>query len=907
MSHLFQALAARVDHWRESRYECDHFPAIREILDFAIEDTTNDQLRYLRRAQLRALETYWYLRLVLNTPKVPALYDALFPSPKDKREALGLTSKVCIEMLADDGHDAVMERIRTDNDFVRKQGLESLRETLSLDYPSYILALAMGAGKTILMGSIIATEFAMAQDYPDGPFVQNALVFAPGKTILGALRELADVPYERILPPRMYKTFAASFKLTFTRDGDKTIPIIHGSSFNVVVTNTEKIRIQKPTGSRVGQARLFAGTRDEEASELANLRLQAIASLPHLAVFSDEAHHTYGQKLLGTWHVDRATGVATFKDDGLKKVRRTIDYLASQTNLIVVVNATGTPYFQRQPLRDVVVWYGLGEGIHDGVLKELANNVKVLDLADDAGNALVSSVISDFFTDYGGVSLPNGAPSRLALYFPSLEVRDELRPAIETALVAKGYGTDLLLAVDNKSNDATRRAFEALARDPAAPHRVLLLVNMGTEGWNCPSLFACALVRKLATSNNFVLQAATRCLRQVPGNTHPARVYLTNANKGTLESQLAETFGTTLRDLGLQHAEREEHEIVLHKPSLPPLLIKRRVLRIRRKAATEAIPLTLQIATGPAPSAPTISTYTLIETQSGDTRFQRLDAGDTHAASYGADVMTAYTAAAALAGNYHLPVAEVLKALRHAYRAAEIPVYHLDALAQQIEAQRGDYESYEEIIEVAVALVKTDGFTRSDVNGTPVYTARVSFAPNRKSLYVTAAQLADASLALDRSFHYEGYNFDSEPEHEFLEWTLALLKDNTHQINGIWFTGGLTDPGKTDLFAEYLGDDGRWHTYTPDFVIQRADGKTLIVEVKADSYSPDITADLAREASGQALQTREGRKAVALKRWQALNPETLRYEVMFANTQLHDAGKPAIKAFLLEAAEAAQP
>lgn len=32
----------------------------------------------------------------------------------------------------------------------------------------------MGAGKTILMGSIVATEFAMAMEYPDGPFVQNA-------------------------------------------------------------------------------------------------------------------------------------------------------------------------------------------------------------------------------------------------------------------------------------------------------------------------------------------------------------------------------------------------------------------------------------------------------------------------------------------------------------------------------------------------------------------------------------------------------------------------------------------------------------------------------------------------------------------------------------------------------------
>ena len=59
----------------------------------------------------------------------------------------------------------------------------------------------MGAGKTILIGAIIATEFAMAQEYPDADFVQNALVFAPGKTIIEALRELAEVPYDLIRRP----------------------------------------------------------------------------------------------------------------------------------------------------------------------------------------------------------------------------------------------------------------------------------------------------------------------------------------------------------------------------------------------------------------------------------------------------------------------------------------------------------------------------------------------------------------------------------------------------------------------------------------------------------------------------------------------------------------------------------
>ncbi len=99
---------------------------------------------------------------------------------------------------------------------------EALRETLSLSYPSYILALAMGAGKTILTGTIIATEFAMALEYPDNTnFVKNALVFAPGKTILGALKELSDIPYEKILPLRLYKEFITSVKFTYTRDGEK--------------------------------------------------------------------------------------------------------------------------------------------------------------------------------------------------------------------------------------------------------------------------------------------------------------------------------------------------------------------------------------------------------------------------------------------------------------------------------------------------------------------------------------------------------------------------------------------------------------------------------------------------------------------------------------------------------------
>jgi len=901
MTYLYQALSDKVDLWRTNNYPCVKFPAIKEILDFATEDATTGQLRYLRRAQFRALETYWFLRLVLGTPKVPELYEKLFPNDKDRRVAMGLTHPDIVELIADGGGIAgCLTRIISDDEFVRKYSLESLRESLTLDYASYILALAMGAGKTIMMGSIVATEFAMALEYPDGPFVQNALIFAPGKTVVSALRELSDVPYERVLPPRHHKTFAASMKLTFTRDGDKQLPITWESTFNVIVTNTEKIRIQKPTlrgNSR--QLSLLSSAKLEQAAEVANLRLQAIASLPHLAIFSDEAHHTYGQKLLGKWEKSKETGELVFKDDGIKRVRRTIDYLAQETNLVVVINATGTPYFERQPLRDVVVWYGLGEGIRDGVLKELARNIRVFDLDDGQAEDLVTAVINDFVAGYWKVSLPNGAPARLALYFPNIETRDESRGAIESALSQFGIGADTLFVVDGKSNEATRQQFEAIARDPDAPQRILLLVNMGTEGWNCPSLFATALVRKLANSNNFVLQAATRCLRQVPGNSHPARIYLTNTNKKTLESQLTETFGTTLKELGATIADRVEKEIILRRPYLPALLIKKRLVRYcLNPAALVGAPLSLIVPNLAAPAGAAVHTLDIVETANGKTSLHRVDAGADVLVPF-TQIFDPYSAAAELAANYHLETREVLTALRHAYGMnGEIPDYHLAALGGQIETQRAQYDEHAEELDVAIELIKVGGFAADEKDGETVHSALISFSCDRQSLYKTALDFADPDHARSYSFHYEGYNFDSEPEVEFLEWALAQLKNESHQIEGIWFTGGLTDPSKTDLYAEYQGEDQRWHRYTPDFVLRRNDGKHLIVEIKNYLFQPDIVADFERYCRGEAAQTLEGRKAVAMKRWEALNPDMLSYHVMFAKSELLDAGKRRVRDFI---------
>lgn len=195
---LFEALAQRVAGWREENYKHEDYPAIAEILEWASNPGVPNFR--LRKPHLRALETYWYLRLVENTPHIFDLYQSLFSKKKDLLEAFGIPDEAFSR--ADYDLDTLIGSIKNDPVFVKEFRLEAVRETLTLDYPSYILALAMGAGKTILIGAIFATEFAMAQEYPDDGFVENALVFAPGKTIIESLRELAEMKYEAVLPPR---------------------------------------------------------------------------------------------------------------------------------------------------------------------------------------------------------------------------------------------------------------------------------------------------------------------------------------------------------------------------------------------------------------------------------------------------------------------------------------------------------------------------------------------------------------------------------------------------------------------------------------------------------------------------------------------------------------------------------
>jgi len=858
--HLHQALAERVVRWRQAGYPHADYPALAEVLAWAANPEGNGFR--LRPPQVRALETYWYLRLCENTPHIIDLYRRLFPRTSELLAALGLDRPEIMTLALDQGVEALLDRIRADDGFVRQHRLEALRETLTLSYPSYILALAMGAGKTVLIGAIFATEFALAMEYPDGPFVQNALVFAPGKTIIESLRELAATRYDRILPPRLFKPFAASVKLTFTRDGEKDIPVVRHSLFNVVVTNTEKIRIQKESIRRADLGPLFGnGRREDEArAEVANLRLQAIASLPNLAIFSDEAHHTYGQSL----------------DAELKKVRKTVDYLAQKTSLVCVVNTTGTPYYQRQMLRDVVVWYGLSEGIRDGILKEVAGNIQAFAF-DGNVEAYVQHVVADFFRDYGQVTLPDGTPAKLAIYFPQTDDVEALRPAIEAKLAELGLSPALIL--EHHTRHESKADFDRF-KSKDSPHRIALLVDRGVEGWDVPALFACALARKLKSSNNFVLQAACRCLRQVPGNQTKARIYLSIDNQAILDRQLQETYGETIADLNGAQRQRRPLTLRLRRLDIPPLVV-RQLVRTVVPASAPAGPLHLERPADPGGTPILKTTFTVAEQRSTYSILQQV--GDTVEIETLPGAIDVYSAAVELAAVYRLELWAVYDGLRRIYGSAEVPLAHLHALRQQIEVQTCRCEVREETLERALALVRLDGFHRAvDPEGAEVYTAEISYPVDREKLLLRWEDLKAANPC-DFGFHYTPYNFDSNPEKSFFEQLLQHLNLHPAQVEDIYFTGALTTPDKTDFYVEYKGEDGRWHRYTPDFVLRLKDGRALIVEIKSAQFEQATRDDLQRAERGEAAVTVEGRKAVALRRWEQLNAGRLRYQIIFAS------------------------
>lgn len=848
--NLFEILAEKTKQWRENNYQSDEFPAISEILLYAKED---GKLRFLREPQFRAMEVYWYLRIIQKTPDFISLYKTMFPKKSDFRKALAIHANQEITDMIDNEED-YLERIRTDDEFVKRNNLESFKESLDLTYPSYILALAMGAGKTILIGSIIATEFAMSIEYPDANFMKNALVFAPGTTIIESLKEIADIPFNKVLPSRLNRPFMANIKLTYTKSGEKDIPVEQGGNYNLVVTNTEKIMLRKLRKSAT-QTKLEFEEKEKQEQLHANLRLQKIASLPNLGIFSDEAHHTYGQKL----------------GEDLKRVRSTINYLHEKKEIICVVNTTGTPYYKRQTLKDVIFWYGIAEGIQDNILKSLENGIRSYSIKKESESIqeMIEDIIQHFWGKYGAIKTVDGCNSKIAFYFPTEEALLNGRPHIETALVKAGQPTTIILKNTQTSTKQEIDAFNAL-NDPKAIYRVILLVGKGTEGWNCPSLFATALIRKLTGANNFLLQASTRCLRQIANNKLNATIYLDGNNVATLDNELQETYGSSLRELNEKKAEMVTQRLFILKTEIPKLLVKKIIQKVVR-TDTDTKAITLEIPKNTEQEKISITTYNPNIVSESKVLYQSAEGNKTIEIN---DTINIYTASMLIAENYYLDNFDVLKKLKNLY-VDEIPSHHLIKLFEQVESQICNYTITTEEVEEALAIIRLNNFDgesnfKTDDEGR-LYT-EIRYTKGNDVNFLGKEKTENNTN--DFGFHYTPYNFDSSPERDFYINLLSMINEKPENVEDIYFTGALTDPNKTDFYFEYKGNDNQFHNYFPDFVIRKKakgkkESKFYIVEIKAENERDD------------SIVGEKGMKKLKMDELEKINKNRFKYEIVF--------------------------
>ncbi len=527
-----------------------------------------------------------------------------------------------------------------------------------------------------------------------------------------------------------------------------------------------------------------------------------------------------------------------------------------------MINTTGTPYYGRQILKDVIYWYGLSQGIKDGILKEVRGNIVAYSEVED--EHFISDVIIDFFKNYKDIKIYDGSPAKLALYFPKIDDLRHSKLTVETTLIEIGKDPSIVLEVHNESKDEIKDLFDNRINNPYLPYRVFLLVNKGTEGWNCLSLYATALARELKASNNFCLQAASRCLRQTPGNIHKAKIYLSQQNVKILDSQLKETYGETLQELNLASPNLRTDRLILRKTEIPPLLLKRKILKV--------IPLDKKIDFKQIEiQKPEITTE-----ESKKTIYDLKDIPDrkgvliTHKEEkwiIEEDFVDAYSFAVELSSLYRLPLMMIYEKIKEVYPEGEIPDSHAFEIRKQLEGKLKNYDITEEEVEVALALVKPKCFSREETEGKPIFTTEIVYHKDKENLLLKYDRFKEQNKGwyqLEFGFHYSPYNFDSNPEKDFFINLLSMLNEDPADVEDIYYTGAITDPNKTDFIFEYKGKDGRWHNYTPDFLIKKKNGKMLIVEIKAEPY-------------------RDEAKEKAIKEIEGLNPDRLKYEILITD------------------------
>lgn len=438
----------------------------------------------------------------------------------------------------------------------------------NVSYPDYLFSIPMGAGKTYLMAALIYLNLYFALAEPDNPiFAHNFILFVPSglkSSIVPSLRDIQNFNPLWILPDPVASQLKNLIQYEWLQESSSASksnivknPNARKISMQVAkpnlmglvaVTNAEKVildRVDKDFNIDASILKsLPAEDRKEyEATLQANELREQIGLIPGLCILIDEVHHA--------------------SDD--QKLRKVVNKWMEQSNFNSVLGFSGTPNMDPATkikitddlsvkctqYANVVTFYPLIKGIGNFL------KIPIVRHSNLDSTEIISRGLREFFSSCADTVYSNGTSAKVAVYAPSIAVlEEEIYPVAYAVCAELGINPTETILKYHKGNSSYKvdedAQFEFSTLDsPLSKKRIILLVGIGREGWNCKSLTGVILSQRNACPQNMVLQISCRCLREVDNaHTETALIWLNKFNAEKLNQQLQEQQYTTIAEFG---------------------------------------------------------------------------------------------------------------------------------------------------------------------------------------------------------------------------------------------------------------------------------------------------------------------------------------------------------------------
>jgi len=546
---------------------------IRELLNYI------EQRGMMRDAQLEAIKTYLFLKIgCKNQPLWKLFVNGVF-NDIDLSQ-LELTDAARQVLASTPAAVALLQYARLKDkkgkqlapqleDFIKNNAEKiDYKDTFkklfyNVNYTDYLFSLPMGAGKTYLMAAFIYLDLYFAQNEPENPcFAHNFMVMAPSglkSSIVPSLKHIKEFDPSWIIPEPTATQLRRMIKfeiLDEQKSAKKSNRIKNPNAQKinnhqpledlmglVAITNAEKVILDRLPNDQ--DPSLFSD-EDLKRMELANELRDIIGQLPQLAIFIDEVHHAANEEI---------------------KLRQVVNQWTEKQSFNAVLGFSGTPYLdsaepltladgfyiRNTDLANVVYYYPLIDGIGNFL------KIPTVKFTDNDTATIVTNGVNEFYNKYSNTVYADGTCAKLAIYCGQIETLEEtIYPLVAGITAARGLNpTDVILKYHGGNKqypqpEGSEADFASLDTS-ISKYKIVLLVQIGKEGWDCKSLTGVILPQKGVCPTNMVLQTSCRCLRQVKkGEPETALIWLNQFNADKLNRQLQQQQNITLKEFSQQ-------------------------------------------------------------------------------------------------------------------------------------------------------------------------------------------------------------------------------------------------------------------------------------------------------------------------------------------------------------------